>query len=328
MTRYIAQRLLLLPLLMIVYSFVIFVIIQAPPGDFLTSYVATLASSGSSLSAEAVAALRHEYGLDQPFLVQYFLWLQKLLHGNMGLSLEYQRPNIDLIGEQIGLTLALALFSFVLTWAIAVPAGIYSATHPRSIGDNLLTVINYVGVATPNFMLALILMWVAFAYFDISVTGLFSPDYADAPWSLGRFVDLLKHIWLPALVLGIAGTARLARIMRANLLDELNKPYVVTARAKGMKEWRLVLRYPVRLAFNPLISTIGWYLPQLFSGSLIVATVMNLPNIGPLLLRSLVNQDMYLAGGILLIYSFLTIVGTLLSDILLALVDPRIRVEN
>ena len=328
MTRYILQRLALLPLLMVIYSFVIFAIIQAPPGDFLTAYVATLASSGSSISAEQIAALRHQYGLDQPFVVQYFLWMENLFHGDFGLSLEYQRPNADLIGEQIGLTIALALFSFVLTWAIAVPAGIYSATHPRSLGDHVLTVINYVGVATPNFMLALILMWLAFAYFDISVTGLYSPEFVDAPWSLARVRDLLGHIWLPALVLGIAGTARLSRIMRANLLDELNKPYVVTARAKGMKEWRLVLRYPVRLALNPLVSTIGWYLPALFSGSLIVATVMNLPNIGPLLLRALINQDMYLAGGILLIYSFLTIVGTLLSDVLLALIDPRIRVEN
>ena len=328
MTRYILQRLALLPLLMVIYSFVIFVIIQAPPGDFLTAYVATLASSGSSLSAEQIAAMRHQYGLDQPMIVQYFLWVQHLLHGDFGLSLEYQRPNAELISETLGLTLALALFSFVLTWVLAIPAGIYSATHPRSVGDHILTVINYIGVATPNFMLALILMWVAFAYFDVSVTGLFSPDYVNAPWSWGRVADLLEHIWLPALVLGIAGTARLSRIMRANLLDELNKPYVVTARAKGMKEWRLVLRYPVRLAFNPLVSTIGWYLPQLFSGSLIVATVMNLPNIGPLLLRALVNQDMYLAGGILLIYSFLTVVGTLVSDVLLALFDPRIRVEK
>jgi peptide/nickel transport system permease protein len=328
MTRYILQRLALLPLLMLIYSFVIFAIIQAPPGDFLTAYVATLASSGSSLSAEQIAALRSQYGLDQPFIVQYFLWLQHLVHGDFGLSLEYQRPNAELIGEQLGLTLALALFSFVLTWVIAIPAGIYSATHPRSWVDHVLTVVNYVGVATPNFMLALILMWVAFAYFDISVTGLFSEDYVNAPWSVDRVLDLLAHIWLPALVLGIAGTARLSRIMRANLLDELNKPYVVTARAKGMREWRLVLRYPVRLAFNPLVSTIGWYLPLLFSGSLIVATVMNLPNIGPLLLRALVNQDMYLAGGILLIYSFLTIVGTLLSDVALAMIDPRIRVER
>ena len=327
MTRYILQRLALLPLLMVIYSFVIFAIIQAPPGDFLTAYVATLSSSGSSISADQIAALRHQYGLDQPFAVQYALWMKNLFHGDFGLSLEYQRPNADLIGEQIGLTIALALFSFVLTWLIAVPAGIFSATHPRSLGDHVLTVINYVGVAVPNFMLALVLMWIAFAYFDISITGLYSPEFVDAPWSFARVWDLLGHIWLPALVLGIAGTARLSRIMRANLLDELNKPYVVTARAKGMKEWRLVLRYPVRLAFNPLISTIGWYLPALFSGSLIVATVMNLPNIGPLLLRALINQDMYLAGGILLIYSFLTIVGTLLSDVLLALIDPRIRVE-
>lgn len=328
MTRYILQRLALLPFLMVVYSFIIFLIIQAPPGDFLTHYVATLASSGSSVSMEQMQALRATYGLDQPFIVQYVLWMQNLFAGDMGLSLEYQRPNADLIAEQLGLTIALALFSFVLTWAIAIPAGIYCATHQRSLIDHMLTVINYVGVATPNFMLALVLMWVAFAWFDISVTGLFSQDFVDAPWSVARVLDLLAHIWLPAIVLAIAGTARLTRIMRANLLDELNKPYVTTARAKGMKEWRLVLRYPVRLALNPLVSTIGWYLPALFSGSLIVATVMNLPNIGPLLLRALVNQDMYLAGGILLIYSLLTIVGTLLSDVLLALIDPRIRMES
>jgi peptide/nickel transport system permease protein len=328
MLRYIAQRLLLLPFLMLIYSFVIFVIIKLPPGDFLTAYVANLSSSGTSITADMIQALRHDYGLDQPFIIQYYHWVVNLVHGNMGLSLEYQRPNIDLIKEQLTLTIALALMSFVLTWVIAVPAGIYSATHQRSVFDHILTVINYVGVATPNFMLALILMWLAFSWFGISVTGLFSPDYVDAPWSFARLLNLLMHIWLPAIVLGIAGTARLTRIMRANLLDELNKPYVTTARAKGMREWRLVLRYPVRLALNPLISTIGWYLPALFSGSLIVATVMNLPNIGPLLLRALINQDMYLAGGILLIYSFLTIVGTLLSDVLLALVDPRIRMEN
>ncbi|MSP00796.1 MAG: ABC transporter permease [Acetobacteraceae bacterium] len=328
MIRYIAQRLVLLPFLMLLYSFVIFVIIQAPPGDFLTAYVATLSASGTSINAEMLDALRRDYGLDQPFIVQYFRWMQNLAAGNMGLSLEYRRPNADLIGEQLVLTIALALMSFVLTWAIAVPVGIYSATHQRSVVDHIFTVINYIGVAIPNFMLALVMMWIAFSYFGVSVTGLFSPDFVDAPWSFARLLDLLAHMWLPAIVLGIAGTARLTRIMRANLLDELNKPYVVTARAKGMREWRLVLRYPVRLALNPLISTIGWYLPALFSGSLIVATVMNLPNIGPLLLRALINQDMYLAGGILLIYSFLTILGTLLSDVLLALIDPRIRMET
>lgn len=328
MIRYIIQRLLLLPFLLFAFSIVVFVIIQAPPGDFLTAYVATLASSGTSMSAEHVAALRAQYGLDQPMLIQYLRWMENLLQGNLGLSLEYQRPNSELIAEQLVLTIVLALFSFVFTWVVAVPAGIYSATHQRSLGDYILTVVNYIGVATPNFLLALVLMWIAFAYFDIGVTGLFSDEYVSAPWSWGRIVDLMQHAWLPAVVLGIAGTARLTRVMRANLLDELNKPYVVTARAKGVSEWRLIIRYPARLALNPLISTIGWYLPLLFSGSLIVATVMNLPNIGPLLLRALINQDMYLAGAILLIYCFLTIIGTLISDILLAWADPRIRMES
>jgi peptide/nickel transport system permease protein len=328
MTRYILKRLVLLPALLFLFSVVVFAIVQAPPGDFLTTYVATLASSGSSISAEQVDALRREYGLDQPVWIQYLKWMENLAKGNLGLSLEYQRPNAELIGERLVLTMVLALLSFVFTWVVAIPAGIYSAMHPRSAVDYVLTVINYVGVATPNFMLALVLMWGAFAYFGISVTGLFSPDFVDAPWSAARVLDLLKHVWLPAVVLGVAGTARLTRVMRANLLDELNKPYVTTARAKGLSEWRLVVRYPARLALNPLVSTIGWYLPALFSGSLIVATVMNLPNIGPLLLRALINQDMYLAGSILLIYCFLTIIGTLISDVLLAWLDPRIRFEE
>jgi peptide/nickel transport system permease protein len=328
MTRYVLKRLLLLPVLLFAFSVVVFAIVQAPPGDFLTAYTATLASSGTSINAEHLAALREEYGLDQPIYVQYLKWMANLARGNLGLSLEYQRPNVELIGERLMLTVVLALFSFVFTWAVAIPAGIYSATHPRSVLDYAFTVLNYVGVATPNFMLALVLMWMAFAYFGIGVTGLFSPEFVEAPWSVARGLDLLAHVWLPAVVLGVAGTARLTRVMRANLLDELHKPYVVTARAKGMSEWRLVLRYPVRLALNPLVSTIGWYLPALFSGSLIVATVMNLPNIGPLLLRALVNQDMYLAGSILLIYCFLTIIGTLVSDVLLAWLDPRIRMER
>ncbi|HZS32956.1 MAG TPA: ABC transporter permease [Methylomirabilota bacterium] len=328
MTRYVLQRLLLLPLLLFIFSVAVFAIVQAPPGDFLTVYTATLASSGSSISAEQLDALRRDYGLDQPVYVQYWRWMANVLRGNLGLSLEYQRPNTELIGERLALTVVLALLSFGFTWIVAIPVGIYSATHPRSPLDYTVTVLNYVGVATPNFMLALVLMWAAFAYFGIGVTGLFSPDFVEAPWSAARVLDLLKHIWLPAIVLGVAGTARLTRIMRANLLDELNRPYVVTARAKGLSEWRLVLRYPVRLALNPLVSTIGWYLPALFSGSLIVATVMNLPNIGPLLLRALVNQDMYLAGSILLIYCLLTILGTLVSDVLLAWLDPRIRMES
>ncbi len=328
MLRFIVQRLLILPFLLLLFSIIVFWLVQAPPGDFLTSYLANLASSGSSISIEQVEALKRQFGLDQPFYIQYLRWMESLAKGDLGLSLEYQRPNAELIGERLVLTIALALFAFAITWIIAIPAGIYSATHQNSLLDYFFTVLNYIGVAIPNFMLALVLMWIAFAYFGISITGLFSPEYVQAPWSLERVVDLLKHIWLPALVLGIAGTARLTRVMRANLLDELNKPYVITARAKGLSEWKLVLKYPVRLAINPLVSTIGWYLPQLFSGSLIVATVMNLPNIGPLLLRALTQQDMYLAGSILLIYCFLTIIGTLLSDILLALLDPRIRMEE
>ncbi|HMC37633.1 MAG TPA: ABC transporter permease [Actinomycetota bacterium] len=328
MLRVLIQRLLLLPALLAVFSIVVFALVQAPPGGFLTSYLSTLASSGSSIDAAQVEALRRQFGLDQPFHVQYLRWVQNLLHGNLGLSLEYQRPNAELIGQYLLLTVLLALFSFVLSWVIAIPAGIYSATHPRSVLDYVLTVVNYIGVAVPNFMLALVLMWWAFARFGLSITGLFSPEFEQAPWTAARWLDLLKHIWLPTIVLGIAGTARLTRVMRANLLDELHKPYVVTARAKGLTERRLIVKYPVRVAINPLVSTIGWYLPQLFSGSLIVATVMNLPNIGPLLLRALVQQDMYLAGSVLMIYCFFTVVGTLISDLLLAWVDPRIRMER
>ncbi len=328
MLRVVLHRLVLLPVLLIVFSIAVFALVQAPPGDFLTSYLSMLAASGSSVDQAQVDALRRQFGLDQPFYIQYLRWMQNLLRGDLGLSLEYQLPNLDLIGDYLIPTVLLALLSFVFTWLIAIPAGIYSATHPRSPLDYATTVLNYVGVATPNFMLALILMWIAFARFGISVTGLFSPDYLQAPWSLARVADLLSHIWLPMIILGIAGTARLTRIMRANLLDELHKPYVITARAKGLSEWHLVLKYPVRVAINPLVSTIGWYLPQLFSGSLIVATVMNLPNIGPLLLHALISRDMYLAGAILLIYCFLTVIGTLLSDILLAWADPRIRMES
>ncbi len=328
MLRIILQRLVLLPILLVLFSVIVFWLIQAPPGDFLDSYLATIASSGSSIQDEQVQAMKQQFGLDQPVYVQYFRWVDSLLHGELGLSLEYQRPNVELISERLVLTVLLALFSFVFTWAIAIPAGIYSALHKNSFLDYCLTVFNYFGVATPSFILALVLMWIAYTRFGISVTNLFSPEFIQAPWSLARFTDLLKHIWLPMIIIGLAGTARLTRIMRANLLDELNKPYVIAARAKGLPEWRLIFKYPVRMALNPLVSTLGWYLPQLFSGSLIVATVMNLPNIGPLLLRALTQQDMYLAGGILLIYCALTIIGTLLSDILLAWFDPRIRMEG
>ena len=328
MLRYILQRLLLIPVLLFFFSVMVFALVQAPPGDYLTSYIATLSSSGSSLDKAEIEALKQQFGLDQPVHIQYLRWVDSLLHGKLGLSLEYQRPNDELIAERLGLTLVLALSAFVFTWIVAIPLGIYSATHRNTLLDYLTTVLNYIGVATPNFMLALILMWWAYSQFNVSITGLYSREFEQAPWSFAKFIDLLKHIWLPMIVIGIAGTARLTRIMRANLLDELNKPYMISGRARGLSEWQLVMKYPVRMAINPLASTIGWYLPELFSGSLIVATVMNLQNIGPLLLRSLINQDMYLAGGILLIYCFLAIIGTLVSDILLAWLDPRIRMEK
>jgi peptide/nickel transport system permease protein len=328
MLRYILQRLILIPVLLFLFSAMVFTLVQAPPGDFLTSYIATLASSGSSLEKEEIEMLKQQYGLDQPAYIQYLRWMQNLLRGNLGLSLEYQRPNSELILERLGLTVILALFAFIFTWAVAIPVGIYSATHRNSFLDHLFTVVNYIGVAIPNFMLALILMWWAYSAFDVSVTGMYSREFEQAPWNLAKFIDMLKHIWLPMIVIGLSGTARLTRVMRANLLDELDKPYMIAGRARGLSERRLVMKYPVRLAINPLISTIGWYLPELFSGSLIVATVMSLQNIGPLLLRSLVSQDMYLAGSILLIYCFLAIIGTLISDILIVWLDPRIRMEK
>ena len=325
MLAYIAKRLVLLPLLIVVFSIIAFLIIQAPPGDFVTSYVAELAASGSSMDQLQIDALRELYGLDRPLYVQYLKWFTRILQGDLGVSLDFQKPISELIGQRLLLTVLLGLFTLLFTFAVAVPIGIVSATRQYSFLDYFFTVFNYIGVATPTFMTALILMWLAFSKLGITITGLFSPEYLDAPWSAARLADLGKHIWLPIVILGLDGTARLARIMRANLLDELNKPYMERARAKGMSELRLVLKYPVRLAINPLVSSLGWYLPLIFSGSLIVATVLNLPTIGPMLLRSLISQDMFLAGTIVLIYFAIAVLGTLLSDILLAWLDPRIR---
>ena len=328
MLIYIMKRLLLLPFLLLIFSVIAFILIQAPPGDFLTSYIAELAASGSSMERAQIDALRALYGLDQPMYLQYFKWMGRILTGDLGVSLDWQRPISELIGERMGLTLALGLGTFVFTWLIAIPIGIFSATRKYSFFDYFFTVFNYFGVATPTFMTALVLMWIAFKYYGVSVTGLFSAEYIDAPWSWNRVVDLMQHLWLPVVILGLDGTARLARVMRANLLDELKKPYMEMARAKGLSEWRLVMKYPVRLALNPLVSTIGWYLPLIFSGSVIVATVMNLPTIGPMLLRALISQDMFLAGTIILFYMMLAVVGTLISDILLAWLDPRIRLDE
>ncbi len=325
---FILKRLLIIPFLLLIFSVISFVLIQAPPGDFLTSYIAELAQGGSTIDQAQIDALRRQYGLDQPVYVQYFLWVGNLLQGDLGVSLEWRRANVELIGERLLLTLALTTASLIFTWAVAIPIGILSATRQYSLLDYFFTVLNYIGLATPNFLLALVLMWIAFDRFGLTVTGLFSPEYAQAPWSWGRFVNLLQHLWLPMIVLGVAGTAQIARVVRANLLDELSKPYSEMARAKGLPEWKLVLKYPTRVAIAPVISTLGWYVPQLLSGGLVVSVVMSLPTIGPLLLRALIGQDMYLAGTIILIFCVLTVIGTLISDILLAVLDPRIRMEG
>ena len=310
-----------------IMSVVTFAIIQAPPGDYLTDYAAALRASGERIDEAELDALRRIYGLEQPIHVQYLKWIWGVMRWDLGISLEQRKPANDIVNERLLMTVILGGFTIVFTWTLAIPIGIISAVKQYSIPDYVFTVISYLGVGTPNFLLALVIMWFLLSWFGISVTGLFSQDFVDAPWSFARIVDMLKHLWVPMLILGTDGTARFTRIIRANLLDELNKPYVVTARSKGVPEWRLILKYPVRMALNPFVSTAGWALPQLFSGSLIVATVMSLPTIGPLLLRALLAQDMYLAGDIILILTALTLFGTLISDILLAWMDPRIRME-
>jgi peptide/nickel transport system permease protein len=307
-------------------SVVSFVIIQLPPGDFLTTYAAGLAAQGETIDPATLAALRQRYGLGEPFHVQYWRWITGIvLRGDFGQSFEWNRPVADLIWNRLGLTVLLSVATLVFVWAVALPIGIYSALRKYSIGDYVATFVGFIGLATPNFLLALILMYIGFAYFGQSVGGLFSPEYLDQPWSWGKIVDLLAHLWIPMVVIGTAGTAGLIRVMRANLLDEIGKPYVVTARAKGLPERRLLVKYPVRVALNPFVSTVGWILPGLISGEAIVAIVLSLPTTGPLLLRALTSQDMYLAGSFILMLSLLTVIGTLVSDLLLAWLDPRIR---
>jgi peptide/nickel transport system permease protein len=325
MLQYIARRIVMMIPTLFLVSVVSFIIIQLPPGDFLTSYVTQLSSMGDNVDESAIQALRDRYGLGQPLYVQYFRWMSNMLHGDFGHSMEWNKPVLGLLTERLPLTFALALFTMLFTWAIAFPIGIFSAVKQYSIGDYIATFLGFIGLATPDFLLALILMWVFFAYFNQSVGGLFSPDFQDAPWSPAKLWDLGKHMIVPMVILGLGGTASLIRVMRANLLDELHKPYVVTARAKGLAESKLLLKYPVRAALNPFISTAGWYLPALVSGSTIVAVVLSLPITGPLLLRALMSQDMYLAGSFIFMLSTLTVIGTLISDILLAWLDPRIR---
>ena len=328
MTRFLIRRFSILIPMMFLMSIVAFAIILAPPGDYLETYIESLSSSGVFVDTAEIEDLKRQYGLDKPAYVQYLKWVGNMVRGDLGRSLEFQRPVTELIGQRLALTVVLGLFTVLFTWTLAIPIGILSAVKQYSFTDYFFTLLSYLGVGTPNFLLALVIMWFIFAWFGLKITGLFSPEFQDASWGIAKVIDMLKHIWVPMLILGTDGTARFTRIIRANLLDELSKPYVETARAKGLPEWKVVLRYPTRIALNPFISTAGWQLPQLFSGSLIVATVLSLPTIGPLLLRSLFAQDMFLAGSIILILTLLTMVGTLISDVLLALVDPRIRMEG
>lgn len=309
----------------ILISMVIFVIIQLPPGDFLTTYVANLRAQGAEVDEARIAALEERYGLDQPVHVQYFKWVWGIAQGDLGQSFEWNRPVSSLIGDRVTLSFVISISALLLTWLIVFPIGIYSAVKKYSLGDYFFTFLGFVGLAVPNFLIALILLYISFKYFGQSVGGLFSPEFEDAAWNLGRVVDLLQHMWIPVLIVSVAGTASGIRILRANLLDELNKPYVETARAKGLPEGRILTKYPVRMALFPFVSTVGWELPALISGETIVSVVLNLPTTGPLLLRALRSQDMYLAGSFLLILTVLTVIGTLLSDILLAWLDPRIR---
>jgi peptide/nickel transport system permease protein len=328
MLSYLARRLLLALFTTWAISVLSFVIIQLPPGDFIDSYIASLSSTGGGITIEQAEALRVAYGADQPMHVQYVRWMSQVVQGNYGLSLEFQRPVQEVIGDRLALTMVVSIVALLFTWGLALPIGIYSAVRQYSIADYVFTFIGFIGLAVPNFLLALLVLYFGFTFFNASIGGLFSPELADAPWGMPKLLDLLGHLPVPAIILGLAGTAQAIRIMRANLLDELRKPYVVTARAKGLTERRAILKYPVRVALNPFASTIGYTLPYIVSGSIIVSLVLSLPTVGPLLLKALIAQDLFLGGTIVLMLGVMTVIGTFISDLILMWVDPRIRLEG
>lgn len=328
MLAFLVRRLLMAVLTLWAISVLTFVIIQLPPGDFVTAYIAQLQSTGSAVSAQEAENLRAQYGLDQPLWVQYFKWLGLAMRGNFGMAMEWQRPVIEVIGDRLLLTMILSLAAVLFTWILAFPISIFSAVRQYSFWDYLFTLLAFIGLAVPNFLVALILMYFGFSFFNANVGGLFSPEYADAAWSGARIWDLMKHLPLPALILALGGTAQVVRVMRANVLDELRKPYVATARSKGLPEWRVILNHPVRVALNPFISTIGYLFPYIVSGSVIISLVLSLPTVGPLLLKALLAQDMFLAGTIVLLLGAMTVIGTFISDLLLMWIDPRVRAEG
>jgi peptide/nickel transport system permease protein len=328
MLGYIAQRLLIMIPTLLAISIIVFVIIQAPPGDYLSSYVAELQSQGESVDPQKIQFLRAQYGLDRPLFEQYFVWLTDMLQGDFGYSFEYNLPVTKVVGDRLWLTFIVSFTTILFVWVVSFPIGVYSATHQYSIGDYGLTFLGFIGLATPNFLLALVLLYVANSWFGVSVGGLMAEEYLDQPWSLGKVLSVFAHLWIPVIVIGAAGTAGMIRRLRANLLDELQKQYVVTGRAKGLPARRLLIKYPLRMALNPFVSDIGNLLPHVISGAAIVSIVLSLPTTGPMLLEALRSQDMYLAGSFLMFLATLTVFGVLLSDLLLALLDPRIRLHG
>ena len=324
MTGYLLRRALYMLLLLWVLTMVSFVIIQLPRGDYVTKVALRLASSGEDVDQQLLDNLRRRYGLDRPVHVQYLKWFFNLLRGEFGHSFMLNKPVSHVVGERLALTITISLCTLLFSYLMAIPIGIYSATHQYRFSDYLFMSIGFIGLATPNFLLAIILMFFALQL-GLGVGGLFSPEYLRAAWSVGKFLDLMSHLPLPMIIVGTAGTAGLIRVMRAQLLDELSKQYVVTARAKGVAESRVLFKYPVRVAVNPMISTVGWLLPVIVSGETITSLVLGLPTVGPLLFSALMNEDMFLAATLVLFLSLLTIVGTFISDILLTIVDPRIR---
>ena len=326
MLSYIVRRLMLFIPMLFVISILVFVLIQLPPGDYLSSYIDHLAEEGAVVDEALIQGLTRRYGLDRPVYEQYFLWIGNIvLRGDFGRSFAWNKPVSELLWERLGWTFAMSFSSLIFTWLLAFPIGIYSATHQYSIPDYVITFLGFLGRATPGFLLALVLMWAGFVNFGWHMGGLFDPEFETAAWSWAKLGNLLEHLWVPMVVLGTGGTAGLIRTLRANLLDELQKPYVTVARAKGMRESRVIWKYPVRIAINPFISSIGYVLPSLISGAGIIAIVLSLPTTGPLLIRSLLAQDMYLAGSFIMMLTVMSLLGTLISDILLGLVDPRIR---
>jgi len=327
MIGYILRRIGYMAITLVLISIVSFVVIQLPPGDFLSTYVQSAAREGRTVNPQELAALEARYGLDQPVLVQYANWIGGMFHGDFGYSFKFGQPVGGLIWDRVGLSFLLSFSTLLFVWLVAFPLGVISAVRQYSWGDYLSAFFGMIGLATPDFLLALVLLWLSYDWFGQTVGGLFSPQFVEAPWSLARVGDLLSHLWLPIVILGTNGVAALSRVLRANLLDELNRPYVTAARARGLAERRLLLKYPVRLAMNPFVSTSGGILPALISGEAIIAIVLSLPTTGPLLLEALQSQDMYLAGTMVLLLSALGVLGTLLSDLALAWFDPRIRYQ-